>query len=499
MTATTAVPALGDVRTSARLRAVLVDAGFVVERLEEALGTHELSARPADALVHLRRLGGADPFSTLAKLFVVGAPVDSADAAAAVGPLELDDVERLGLVRVDGAAVEPLVRLVPHGDYYVCSDRDDWNTPETPSDYVPGIQAPSVTLAKLAVRRAVTSALDLGTGCGIQALLAAKHSDRVVATDVNPRALAFAAFNASLNGVGNVELRGGATFAPVAGERFDLIVANPPYVVSPDVTFAYRDSGLPADELCRRIVHDVPRFLADGGFAHLLVSWVHPPDAWAEPLRGWVAGGGCDAWLLHFGSQDPLSHAAQWLSPLAASDAGEYEEALRRWLAYLDGVGIEAIGYGAVVLRRRERGPNWVREDQIDLERLESAGEETVRLFEVEDYLQARQEDGALLAERLSLAEHRLEQTLAREGAAYAVETQTLRSERGFGFRAGIDRYTGGLLPYFDGEATLAEVLRHAAAAIELDAADRERFVPAALPVVRRLLRLGFLRPAGLS
>ena len=88
-------------------------------------------------------------------------------------------------------------------------------------DFVPGIQSPSVTLAKLAVRRRIRRALDLGTGCGIQALLAAKHAEHVVATDVNPRALSFAAFNARLNGVENIEFRLGNSFEPVAGERFD--------------------------------------------------------------------------------------------------------------------------------------------------------------------------------------------------------------------------------------------------------------------------------------
>ena len=125
---------------------------------------------------------------------------------------------------------------------------------------MPGIQSPSVTLAKLAVRRRVQKALDLGTGCGIQALLAAKHAERVVATDVNPRALAFARFNARLNGIDNIEFRLGNVFEPVEGERFGLLVANPPYVISPDASYAYRDSDEPADELCRRIVADAPAY-----------------------------------------------------------------------------------------------------------------------------------------------------------------------------------------------------------------------------------------------
>ena len=101
-------------------------------------------------------------------------------------------------------------------------------------DFVPGVHRPSVTLAHLTVRRRVERALDVGTGNGVQAILAAAHAERVVATDINPRALAYAGLNASLNGCDNIEFRHGSFLDPVAGDRFDLVVSNPPYVISPE-------------------------------------------------------------------------------------------------------------------------------------------------------------------------------------------------------------------------------------------------------------------------
>src|SRR4030081_1038241 len=92
-------------------------------------------------------------------------------------------------------------------------------------------------LARLTIRRSIEVALDLGTGCGYQAVLAARHAERVIATDVNPRALAFTSFNALLNGAPNVECRQGDRFAAVEGLTFDLIASNPPFVVSPDRAF----------------------------------------------------------------------------------------------------------------------------------------------------------------------------------------------------------------------------------------------------------------------
>jgi Methyltransferase small domain len=316
--------------------------------------------------------------------------------------------------------------------------------------------------------------------------------------DVSPEALALAAENRELTGVnGRVHLVEHDLTSGLGESQFDLVVSNPPYVISPDASFAYRDSGLPADDLCRGIVHDLPRSLADGGYAHVLVSWVHERERWAEPLRRWVAGGGCDALLLHFGSQDPVSHCAQWLAPLAESDPAEYERALGRWLGYLSAEGIEAIGYGAVVLRRRDGAANWIREEDVDLERLESAGEHTLRLFAAEDFLRGLADEHELLDRPFALAPgHRLEQTVAWEHGLPLVEAQTLRVDGGFGFRIGVDRYTAGLLPHFDGEAPLGQVLMRAAAQTELEPDERERFVPAALPVVRRLIGLGVLVPA---
>src|SRR5437879_1195044 len=121
-------------------------------------------------------------------------------------------------------------------------------------DHVLGVNTAAVTLESLTVRRRVRSALDLGCGGGIQALFAARHSEHVIAVDKNPRALDFTRFNAQLNGLRNVEGRQGDLFEPVAGLRFDLIVCNPPYVISPESRYTFRDSGRRGDALCEDVV-----------------------------------------------------------------------------------------------------------------------------------------------------------------------------------------------------------------------------------------------------
>lgn len=500
-----ATPLADDLPRLRALREALSAAQFTVERVESVLGTPDLGARPVERIVHRRRLDGQDGFGALARLFLLGDVVDRAELEPALAGFAVEGLVELGLCALEASAVRPNVMLAPHGDYYLACDANAPVGAETPFDYVPGVQAPSVTLAKLTVRQPVESALDLGTGSGLQALLAAKHCRSVVATDVNERALAFARFNARLNGVDNVELRHGPTFTPVPDERFDLVVANPPYVISPEYAYAYRDSDVPGDELCRHIVQEMPDRLNEGAFAHVLVSWAHPNTVdWAAPLREWVSGGGCDAWLLHYRTSDPLDHAYGWLRPLGERDPVAFEAALENWLSYLRNRRIDAISYGAVVLRRRARGPNWIAEAQLPLERLEPASEHVQRAF-FGGQLATSLDDAALLEQTLRLtARNRITQVLGLGDGSFEVKQAALELGDGLRPSLGIDRYTMLMLPHLDGQRTLVRALSDAAAQLDLTEEGRRQFVPAALPVIRRLLELGYfeaseapVRPAG--
>lgn len=126
-----------------------------------------------------------------------------------------------------------------------------------------GINPAARHLLRFAVRRPSHATLDLGTGCGIQALAAATHSDIVTATDLNLRAAEFTAFNTRLNGFENVECFTGDRFEPARGRTFDLIVSNPPFILARSRRFLYRDSGWQLDGFCRQLVREAPRHLAE--------------------------------------------------------------------------------------------------------------------------------------------------------------------------------------------------------------------------------------------
>jgi hypothetical protein len=269
-------------------------------------------------------------------------------------------------------------------------------------------------------------------------------------------------------------------------------VCNPPYVISPETEFIYRDSGVQGDAFCEHIVRRLPSYLRPGGFAHILVSWLHAPDEdWTIPLRRWVSASGCDAVILRYATHEPLQYAAGWNRPLRG-DATAYAAALDRWTEHFAQLGIEAISWGAIILRRRD-SPNWVWAYSPSSDRVTPASDHVLRLFAAQDLLSELSDD-ALLAKVLVLADdHRLDQTGRLAGGERIVERTVLRLDGGLGFEVSIDPATTTVLSLLDGLRALGDVLSGAAS---IGSANEAEFVADALPVVRRLVELGFVLPA---
>src|SRR5204862_6374133 len=175
-----------------------------------------------------------------------------------------------------------------HEGLLIAHDAYDEEKKALRADHVLDVNPTTISLSNMTVRRKVPRALEIGTGCGVLALLASRHADHVVGTDTNARALNIASFNAAINGIHNVEWRMGSLFDAVEGETFDLIFCNPPYVISPDSQFIFRDGGRRGDALCEEIIRRTPRYLNEGGFATVLINWaIRHGDQWSAPLRAW--------------------------------------------------------------------------------------------------------------------------------------------------------------------------------------------------------------------
>lgn len=416
------VPVL-DPATIAALAEDLAQARWSVEHMDGILSTRARDALMRDqrvpALVELREL--SEPAALLTRLFVLGSSEDADEVDAALPLTGTAGLAGLGLVRVENGLVTAAFDLRPHAallpapttgsgtaqpdtaggpatvatggspatadssespgsaeapdttdpegvlhTWWVLSDLGEVTTgqPLRP-DHVLGIGGATTSLLGLTIRDHVPSALDIGTGCGIQALYLATHADRVVATDLSERACAITRFNAALNGV-DIDVRRGSLFEPVRGESFDLIVSNPPFVITPDSVRAsgsglleYRDGGMERDNLIAEVISRAPSHLTPGGTLQMLANWEIPvgtdPDTgWSARVEDWLADLDVDAWVVQRDVLDPARYVEMWLRDSGGGlmDREEWETEYSAWLEDFDRAGVGAIGMGFVALRR---------------------------------------------------------------------------------------------------------------------------------------------------
>jgi len=476
------------------LREALERVPFTGEAIRDMLGSEDdILSRLRDIPVHLRRLRSRGSAGALVQLLVLNVPVDAEILTPALAPLTLDAAERLGILRREAGQIDPLVRLVPHDDVIVCSDTRLVPGQPAPHDHVPGVHRPTVTLAKLTVRTPVQRGLDLGTGSGVEAILMRAHVAHVVGSDVNARAIEFARFNGILNRAPDIDWRVGSWFAPMRDERFDVIASNPPYVISPSSQYIYRDSGMEGDSVSEQVVREVAAHLTEGGFGTVAISWAaEPGETEAKAVQRWLANSGCDAWVLHYRTEEPLSTAKTW-NENDIVDPAAYGRVLDEWMAYYARLGISAIGYGSIVIRRRTTSKNWFRVDQFPGGRLDAASDHIRRVFDANDHLQSADDDDLLRSRFRVPAALRVVRTVSvRDPDVAAVH---LSLEEGVGFQAEIDDHIANVLALLDG-ATLREALNGAAEAGGLAARDRERFVTAGATLARRLYAMGFIERA---
>ena len=471
-----------------RLREALLAAGYGYDDVVALLGptAHAALARN-ETTPGLRATTGGSALETLVRLWLLQAPVP-ADAADRALPGLVDPLCASGILRRSVGEVAAAVDLRPYGtedgNLWVASDLTpglDGAPNRVDADHVLGISPASTSLAQLTAREPVGRALDLGTGSGVQALHLAGHAERVVATDVNPRALRLARLNAGLNGV-TFELREGSFFEPVAGEQFDLVVSNPPFVISPATgeRLVYRDSGLPGDRVVEHIVRTAPHHLAEGGTCQVLANWMILRDRpWEERLSGWLEG--CDAWVVQREVADLPSYVELWLKDAGLHGAPDYRQRYDTWLAWFDDRGAEAVGFGWISLRRTTQPPV-TRLEEWPWEVAQPLGAEVAAHFQRADLLR-RLDDTALLAMRPRVRTDVVQETHGPPGAEDPAEV-VLRQQAGMRRARQVDTATAALVGACDGELELGRLL----AAVEQLTGQ-----PVPLVTVRDLVADGYL------
>ncbi|WP_159717300.1 N5-glutamine methyltransferase family protein [Actinomyces marmotae] len=506
-------------RQAADLRADLGESGWGVDAVAVLIGSvAEAALRREIRLPALRAVraaleagrqadAGPSPVAVLTALFMLGEPVRAAELDSALPRTGARGAARIGLVALEGreeaeargdrpgraVLARALVDLRPHearddageARWWVASDVGELVSGQALApDHVLGIGGAGLTLAGLAPRRPVGDALDLGCGCGIQSLYLARHAERITATDISERALAFTAFNAALAGIApeRLELLAGSFLEPLGRRRYDLIVSNPPFVLTPP---AVREAGLPLMEyrdaggpVLPRLVPGLAGMLADGGTLVMLGNWEHGAGAdWRASVGEWFPDD-VDAWVIERDAQDPVEYATMWLrdgglAPERERDA--FEAALGAWIGDFEARGVEAIGFGYLLAHRPEavgagsprRGP-WRVLEEVSTSPSGALGAHIAASIAVRGRLALLDDDDVAALRPVVAADVTEERYLVPGRADPSVIL--LRQGGGLGRSVQAGTALAALIGVADGELSIAQIAGAVAALLDADA-----------------------------
>ncbi|RRJ86623.1 methyltransferase domain-containing protein [Gulosibacter macacae] len=519
-----------------RIRATLIGANFTVDGVEEVVGAEAAAALHRDLLAPAEfalESAAPDGLAGLIRVYLLAQPVSAgqlpigaAEDHLAAGLLEPVPGKMTGH---DGyALLRARVDLRPYAvmdasgtvDLFVASDLGGVQiAADRPlrRDHVVGIGPATTNLAQLTPRDRVGRALDLGVGMGVQTMHLLAHVDHVVATDISERALAFARFNLLINAAAlgldpanleaRVELRRGDLLEPVRGETFDLIVSNPPFVITPRRDdegaadqYTYRDGGRPGDRLVEDLIRGLGEVLAPDGIAVMLGNWeIHEQDAsWHSRLESWP-GDEVDLWVIQRERARPIEYADMWLRDAQENrELTSWREQFARYLDDFTDRQVDSVGMGMLLLHRpgSEPAANELRRPIRRFETLEHQLEQPLGArirdaFSADDWLRAHR-DADLSDETFVVAGDVTEERHLRPGDEHPT---AMLLRQGGGFRRTFPESTelAAFVSVCDGELTAGQIIAALSGLLEIEDAVLGASL---LRDVRDLVALGFLVPA---
>jgi len=453
------------------LRALLLRVDYSRRGLARLTGVTDPEHGPgADPRAVVAALEAGGPLGTLGRTLWLGLPIAVSTLAPAIAPMTVDAWQAAGLIERRGERVRARVFLLPWADLWLFADRPV-PIDRAPPDHVMGLGGGTEVLRALMIKTDGARVLDLGAGSGALSLLAAASARQVDGIELNSRAVTFAKLNARLNGASNCRFMEGDYFAPAAAlEGYDLVLGQPPFVISPSRGVLFRDAGRGDDDIWR-YVRVAARALADGGIAQLLINWIQrrggdPFDGPAEATSDLD----CDAFVAWSRIEPTAVYARAWVSDPAEIEA---------WIRHYDELGVEAICSGPVVLRRRKGATCWRHFTQVPETMSAGAGEHVVQILDGVHRLQTSTEN-----DLLSLC--------PRTRGGLDIGDAAIRSTTGLHYRVPPDPDTVSLLQACDGTKSLSRIADDLAAQAGRSGEEQRTRI---LTVARTLLGQGLLLP----
>lgn len=325
------------------LRQDLAAANYTAQAVTAILGGAEaqqalLTGNNAAAAANLQA-APSSALKSLTKLFQLSGCALLSEVELALPRLTVQGLAALGAVEIIGDSVKALLALNPVEiadacsakmlHWWLFSDLDDHlRQAAAHTEHVMGVGGATRSLILQLNSKQLINAVDIGTGCGVVALHLAQRTTQVVATDISKRALRLATINAALNNVQGIEFREGSLFEPLAGETFELLVSNPPFVIEPETerAYTYRSTDLRGDSLAAAMVIGAPQVLRPNGEAICLINWENTwgksfemqPASWISKAAAQMLSASTNlhlraAWVLERERLSPLAYAQMWV------------------------------------------------------------------------------------------------------------------------------------------------------------------------------------------
>ncbi|MBI2685068.1 MAG: methyltransferase [Acidobacteria bacterium] len=410
------------------------------------------------------KLAPATPLACLFRVFALHDPTPEEILRRQLGVEFYEACQEAGLWKREGVGVISSIDLTIQVDSFLICDSGDMRLSEIGLYWVMRAGLSTQLVWDAVPVKPYERVLDLCCGSGVLAFLLAPQAKEIVAVDRNPRAVNFGRFGAAMNGLAHVEFRESDCYSAVAGETFDAIVCNPPFVLSPDRQNYYRDGGMDGDGFAQQVLHEAPAHLREGGMAFIVCDVAATrTEASEERLCGWLAARGCDVFAIGEPVVEARQYAKGWLRIEPEATKQQQEE---RWVERFDELGVTGIRNWLVVLRKRtEGGPNWVLLDRFPAKTEGHFGHQIDRRFRCQDVV--RMEDAAFWNVRLRLApDARIRKVVRPENGQWVAEEAEVTFATGLMDRSNVDPRTVDFLLLFDGESTMEEVLMQVAGAM---------------------------------
>ena len=209
----------------------------------------------------------------------------------------------------------------------------------------------SMGLVHTAPRYPGEKVLDLCSGSGVQALVASRYARDALGIDLNPRAIRFARFNAQLNGIRNARFIEGDLFSAIPGQAFDVILANPPFVPSPEADLKFRDGGAQGESVLSRIIEGAASHLKPTGKLHIVTDLVDVAN-YQEKLGRWWRGGPSHKLVLQTADRDDMQFSVPHSHAPFGQSFQDYNDQLERWVNNFHSAGINAVNFGYILIHR---------------------------------------------------------------------------------------------------------------------------------------------------